>query len=188
MSTTDAHLIVDLEATCWRTGTKPNRMETIEIGAVKLSGSSLHVDGEFSTLVRPMQEPLLSQLCTELTSITQSEVDAASTFPEALATFVAWVGDAPVVFCSWGDYDHGQIVVDCRRHRLPLPPLLDRHVNLKNAFAGLQGIKPCGMKRALTLLGVEAQGAHHRALDDARNIAKITQFVLPQLDGEDKSG
>jgi inhibitor of KinA sporulation pathway (predicted exonuclease) len=157
-------------------------METIEIGAVKLEGPSLQVCGEFQSFVRPVAEPVLSEFCVELTSIRQSDVDSAPIFPEALESLVEWVGTDPVVFCSWGAYDGGQIENDCRRHKVPFPTMLERRINLKKAFAQLHGIGPCGMKRALAILGRDITGSHHRAMDDARNIAVIARTVLPQLE------
>jgi 3'-5' exoribonuclease 1 len=45
----------------------------------------------FHTFVRPRFNPQLSAFCTELTGITQKEVDAAPTFPEAWAQFEAFL-------------------------------------------------------------------------------------------------
>jgi len=178
VSSADACVVVDLEATCWQTGTRPDRMETIEIGAVKLEAIPLAAAGEFSTFVRPIWEPVLSEYCTQITSIVQSDVDSAPAFPQALAAFLDWLGPAPVTMCSWGDYDRRQLEVDCARHEIPCPGILGRHVNLKKQFAEARGIKPCGARRALALLGIEPTGVHHRALDDARDVAKIACVLL----------
>jgi inhibitor of KinA sporulation pathway (predicted exonuclease) len=48
-------------------------------------------------------------------------------------------------------------------------------------FAQWKGIRPCGMKRALELMGIPLDGQHHRGVDDARNIAKIARVMLPQM-------
>lgn len=178
MSPLRPHIIVDLEATCWEKDTNPRRMETIEIGAVKLLGSPLAIEGEFSTFVRPLVETTLSEFCTRLTGISQSDVDAAPLFPKALEELVAWVDAEEVVFCSWGEYDGRQIEVDCRRHDIPVPEIVRDRVNLKRMFADQESRKPCGMRQALRILGLELEGAHHRGLDDARNIARIAIRVL----------
>jgi len=67
-ATTD-HVILDLEATCWEKGTRLNRMETIEFGAVRLEPGAWDVIDEFSSFVRPVSEPVLSDFCRELTGI-----------------------------------------------------------------------------------------------------------------------
>ena len=73
---------------------------------------------------------------------------------------------------------------DCRRHGMALPAAFERHVNLKTQFARLRGIKSCGMAAALRVAGVPLEGTHHRAIDDARNIAKLAVWVLPRLEAE----
>jgi len=79
------HIIFDLEATCWEQGSNIDRMEVIEIGAARLVTDDYEVRDTFSTFVRPTQEPILSEFCTNLTTINQSDVDSAPIFPEALA-------------------------------------------------------------------------------------------------------
>jgi inhibitor of KinA sporulation pathway (predicted exonuclease) len=37
--------------------------------------------------------------------------------------------------------------------------------------------KKLGMAQALSLLGIELEGIHHRGIDDARNIARIVQTI-----------
>ncbi len=69
------YVIVDLEATCWQTGTSQARQEIIEIGAVMLLSSEARSPSEFAEFVRPVVEPELSDFCIRLTGITQQEVD-----------------------------------------------------------------------------------------------------------------
>ena len=176
------YVIADLEATCWERGADPARMEIIEIGAVILASAAGEVTSEFGEFVRPILEPVLSEFCTRLTGIQQLDVESASTFVEVFPRFVDWIGFRPYVLCSWGAYDLRQFQIDCKRHDLSIPDELARHVNLKQLFAGQQGIRPCGMKDALRRLGIPLEGDHHRALDDARNIAKIARFVLPRME------
>jgi len=171
-------VVVDLEATCWRKGTRPDRMETIEIGAVRFHAGEGSREWEFSAFVRPRDEPQLSSFCTGLTSITQEDVDSAQSFPTVLDQFVTWTGDDVWALCSWGEYDRRQLEIDCVRHGLARPTILDRHVNLKARFAEWRGIERCGMKAALGLLGLELHGIHHRAIDDARGVTKIARAML----------
>jgi inhibitor of KinA sporulation pathway (predicted exonuclease) len=176
------YVIADLEATCWEKGTTPHRMEIIEIGAVTLSSASGEVMSEFGEFVRPIREPILSEFCIRLTGIQQGDVDRAGTFTEVFPRFLEWIGPAPYTLCSWGAYDLGQFRVDCKRHGLSMPAAFGRHLNLKQAFADLEGIKPCGMKGALRRLDIPLKGEHHRAIDDARNIAKIARVILPRVE------
>jgi 3'-5' exoribonuclease 1 len=178
---------VDLEASCWEAAWVRHRMETIEIGAVRL-GDDLSVQDEFTSFVRPVVVPRLSSFCRKLSSITQEQVDAADTFPAAFARFVRWIGPKPPRLVTWGAFDLGQFRLDCQRHGMVFPErLADGHVNLKTAFSRWKGVKRPGMQQALDLLGLPHTGHLHRGIDDARNIARIAQALLPQLPPTQKS-
>lgn len=174
------HIIFDLEATCWEKGTTPDRMEIIEIGATRLQPDTYEIENAFSTFVRPVKEPELSDFCKKLTSIQQADVDSAPVFPEAMEMFFAWIDVCEVTFCSWGYYDIKQIQMDYHRHGIPEPAAFRNHINLKKLFSELYDRKPCGMRKALNILGLELEGTHHRGIDDARNISKIAKVILPK--------
>lgn len=181
------YVIVDLEATCWDKGTRPDRMEIIEIGAVLLASSSGPARDEFGSFVRPVASPQLSELCTQLTSIRQADVDPAGDFATVFPRFVEWIGPEPFRLCSWGAYDLNQFRTDCTRHRIALPATFEPHINLKLEFARLKGLRPMGMKGALAYMGIPLEGTHHRGADDARNIAKLAGIILPELEAKEDS-
>jgi len=174
------YVVVDLEATCWDDARSRDQMEVIEIGAVRLTSDlEIDADDEFSRFVQPVVDPTLSDFCTELTSITQADVDGAERFPPVFASFLSWVGESPAWFCSWGAYDVGQLERDCHRHDLVFPEWITaRHVNVKREFAAWRGVRPCGMAKALDIAGLPLEGTHHRGIDDARNIARLAQLVF----------
>ncbi len=172
------YIIVDLEATCWQKGTSPFKMEIIEIGAVKLDGKTLEITDEFSSFVNPVINPELSDFCKNLTSITQEQIDAAEDFTTVFSEFIEWAGTEEYTLCSWGAYDRNQFRVDCRRHKIPFPEEFESHINIKKMFCELKNIKPCGMKRALNIIGIPLRGTHHRGIDDARNIAMIAKSIF----------
>jgi len=176
------YVIVDLEATCWEGGSNIEKMEIIEIGAVTLASGQGPVSEEFSAFVRPAIEPILSDYCMQLTSIRQADVDDADDFKVVFPRFIDWIGTKPFTLCSWGAYDLKQFRVDCERHSIALPDSFLQHINLKQQFANLKGIKPCGMAKALKVLGIKLEGTHHRGIDDARNIAKIAVQILPIIE------
>ena len=70
-------------------------------------------------------------------------------------------------------------------HGLMFPVTFEQHINLKKAFAGWKNIRPCGMSKALELMRLPLVGQYHRAIDDARNIAKLAQLVLPKVEADD---
>ena len=173
------YVIVDLEATCWESRKSIEQMEIIEIGAVILKSSQGPIVGEFNAFVKPVIDSVLSEFCLRLTSICQQDVDEADDFKTVFPRFIDWIGAQPFILCSWGAYDLKQFRADCERHKIPLPDSFLQHINLKQEFADLKGIKPCGMAKALKILGIKLEGTHHRAIDDVRNIAKIAVTILP---------
>jgi len=174
-------IIVDLEATCWENVHSYARMEIIEVGAVRMRAPDAEPVDEFNEFAKPVAEPLLSDFCTRLTTIKQSDVERSDTFPFVLQRFIDWIGDEPYYLCSWGGYDHTQFKTDCARHDVEFPTEFDNHINLKKAFARSFSVKSCGMKKALETAGIPLDGTHHRGIDDARNIAKLARMVLPGL-------
>ncbi|MFT5686445.1 MAG: 3'-5' exoribonuclease 1 [Myxococcota bacterium] len=174
------YLVVDLEATCDRGGFPRDLMETIEIGAVYVDGKTLQPLEEFQTFIKPIRRTQLTAFCTELTSITQADVDAAPLFGEAITALGKFLGSRLPRFCSWGDYDWHQLSRDARMHGLRLPMKSD-NLNLKQAFSDAHGTrKRFGMKAALKKVGIPLDGTHHRGIDDARNITKLLPWCLGQ--------
>jgi inhibitor of KinA sporulation pathway (predicted exonuclease) len=173
------YLVVDLEATCCDDGSIPREeMEIIEIGAVLVEAATLQPVREMQAFVRPIRHPRLTEFCTRLTTITQAEVDAAPRFPSAMARLRDFLRGTDALFCSWGAYDRNQLQRDARRHGVPLPLGRD-HLNLKAAFSRRLGEpREYGTGQALRRVGLSFQGTHHRAIDDARNIARLLPYAL----------
>ena len=144
------YVIFDLEATCWVKGTRPGRQETMEFGAVRIDGRSLDPVSEFNSFVRPVDRPHLSEFCIELTGISQADVDAAPPFPEVFTASQPWVGPAEMRLSTWGANDANQLKVESRRHKLVFPERFETFWNLKKDFSAAHGLRPCGMRRALT--------------------------------------
>ncbi len=186
-------LVVDLEATCWEDQTTPagdaqsvNNMEIIEVGCALATRKGSLLDAR-SFLVRPIRNPELSSFCSELTGITQSMVDAAPTFPEAIAAMDDWLGDLPddFIWCSWGNYDRlhleAQSLLDGAQ-----PAILARpHLNLKRIWRHTTGQKKRnGLASALAFHDLAFEGSQHRGVDDARNITRLLSFMKWSLESE----
>ncbi|WP_200883134.1 MULTISPECIES: 3'-5' exonuclease [unclassified Alteromonas] len=172
-------LIVDLESTCCEDDSIPKgEHEVIEIGAVMVDATSLKEVDCFDIFVRPVRHPSLTQFCTNLTTITQKDLDKAPHFPEASEIFAQWLHRYKnYVFCSWGNYDRNHLESDSAYHNVK-NPISAKHVNLKNEFAKQMKVKKVGMQRALELVNEPLMGSHHRGIDDARNICKLLPYCL----------
>lgn len=161
------YVIVDLEATCWENGNRPDRMKIIEIGALLLESSSGPVSKEFASFVKPVASQELSDFCMQLTFIRQEDIDQAENFWAVFPRFVDWIGESPFRLCSWGAYDLNQLRLDCLRHKLALPASFENHINLKKEFSRLNDVKPMGMKGALAIMSSIRQ-QHNRSCDALR--------------------
>lgn len=179
MSTPTHYLVIDLEATCCDDDSLPREeMEIIEIGAIMVDAATLAPQAEFQTFVKPVRHKLLTPFCTKLTTITQADIEPAPRFPQAILKLGEFIKGKDALFCSWGGYDRNQFRRDAQHHRVKLP-LGERHMNIKEAFSRRLGeSRQYGTGQALRRLGLSFTGTHHRAIDDARNIARLLPFVL----------
>ena len=100
---------------------------------VRLDGRNTCVLDEFDTFVRPQFNPILSTFATQLTGITQSDVDAAPPLHGALIEYLQWLQSHGLVdgdgnrtgswcFCTWSDADIGStFTTECRHKGEPVP-------------------------------------------------------------------
>ena len=170
-------VVVDVEATCWKKGVFSRNKETIEIGAVLLLLDRAESTWpEFQTFVRPQRLPRLSSFCRDLTGITQENVDAAPSFPEALRLFLDWSPSLKrVVLASWSHYDVWQLDLDLKAHGLPqlTLPFLDVK-KLAARIVGSRSFEETARELAPDCVAMP----RHRAIADARRTARILYRVL----------
>ena len=168
-------IVIDFEATCSNTNVFPrDEMEIIEIGAVLCQSKHDINLSSFQSFIRPIRHPVLTEFCTELTTIQQEHVDSAPLFPKMMELFLAWRkkhGAEIATFCSWGNFDDRILRENCEFHGVDYP--FPEHCNVKKLFAQKQNCKPKGMSGALRKMQIPLEGTHHRGIDDARNIAKL---------------
>jgi inhibitor of KinA sporulation pathway (predicted exonuclease) len=183
------YIILDIESTCWDKydyNNSHNVSEIIEIGAVKLN-ENLEMIGEFDEFIKPQIHPILSDFCTNLTSINQEQIDSAQGFYDVMDKFVMWVfkNSGDIKFGSWGFYDKKKILNECEHKRLKssifMSSFAKNHISIKHQFADIHNMPPCGMGEALNMLNIPLTGTHHRGIDDAKNIFKIFINIFDKL-------
>ncbi len=170
------YIIFDLEATCWENKQEHRgENETIEIGAIMINEKK-EIVSEFCSFVKPVRNPMLTDFCTELTSIRQDDVDSAKKFNEVIEEFKSWItssGQDDYILCSWGFYDRRQLERDLDIYDVD-KEWIKKHISLKHQYPAIKGFKKrIGIKNALEKEGITFTGRHHRGIDDARNISKI---------------
>ena len=175
-------MVIDLEATCGIPNQRENS-EIIEIGAVFCDAQWNYVD-EYWSFVKPIRFAKLTEFCTELTTITQADVDNARGFVEVMDEFVKVIESLSSVsvyntlFYSWGNYDRNQFIADCKLHGYDYP--FGTHRNLKALYAKAINIKRKGMGlgKALNRCSIAHAGIAHRGIDDAKSMQKIGHYML----------
>ena len=100
--------VIDVEATCWDGQPPPGAVhEIIEIGLTVVDVSARSRVSRHRILVRPARSAV-SDFCTELTGLTQAEVDRGVSFAEACRILVEEHRAAERPWASWGEYDRLQ--------------------------------------------------------------------------------
>ncbi len=180
----DQVIVIDVEATCWE-GVPPEDQnnEIIEIGVCTLdvgTGSRLVRQ---SILVRP-EHSEVSPFCTELTTLTQEQVNNGVSFERACAILRRRYISRERVWASYGDYDRRQFEKQCLAQNIDYP-FGPSHINVKNLFALIYRLpREVGLLKALQTLELPADGTHHRGVDDAWNTALILSRLLFQCRSE----
>ncbi|MCX4964170.1 exonuclease domain-containing protein [Streptomyces sp. BE147] len=174
--------VVDVEATCWDGQPPPGQVsEIIEIGLTVVDLRAGERLAKHRLLVRPARSRV-SPFCTELTGLTQAEVDAGPSFAEACRLLATEHRTGALPWASWGDYDRNQFTRQCR-HTGTEYPFGHRHTNAKVPFTSSYGLrKRPGMAQALRTAGLPLEGRHHRGDDDAWNIAALVLDVAGRGD------
>ncbi|WP_424922397.1 exonuclease domain-containing protein [Streptomyces sp. wa53] len=169
--------VVDVEATCWDGQPPPGSVnEIIEIGLTVVDLPAGRRSSRHRILVRPARSAV-SGFCTQLTGLTQAEVNRGATFAEACRILVEEYGAGERPWASWGEYDRRQFARQCRADAVACPfgyPTERTHTDAKAVFTEAYGLrrKP-GMDQALRIAGLPLEGRHHRGEDDAWNIAAL---------------
>ncbi|NWH49517.1 ERI2 exoribonuclease, partial [Fregata magnificens] len=172
----------------------------VEFPAVLLNTSTGEIESEFHTYVQPQEHPILSEFCTELTGITQNQVDEGVPLNICLSQFLKWIqkiqtekkiifgsdipthstsGAKPCTFVTWTDWDLGVCLqYECKRKQLRKPDILNSWIDLKATYRAFYNRKPKGLNGALQDLGIAFAGREHSGLDDSRNTAHLAWRLI----------
>ncbi|XP_009570990.1 PREDICTED: ERI1 exoribonuclease 2, partial [Fulmarus glacialis] len=171
-----------------------------EFPAVLLNTSTGEIESEFHTYVQPQEHPILSEFCTELTGITQNQVDEGVPLNICLSQFLKWIQKIqkekkiifssdipshstseakPCTFVTWTDWDLGVCLqYECKRKQLRKPDILNSWIDLKATYRVFYNRKPKGLNGALQDLGMAFAGREHSGLDDSRNTARLAWRLI----------
>ncbi|CRK97216.1 CLUMA_CG010613, isoform A [Clunio marinus] len=186
-------IVVDFEATCFEKPHSRKIQEIIEFPAVLFNLESGLVEAEFHKYLKPVEDPVLSDYCTNLTGITQETVDEGSSLADVLEDFKVWLkkvlkeknlilpktkksnleGNCALV--TWGNWDFNiQLKYECNRKKIRRPPFFNQWIDLKEIYSEKGTFKDSfSFADALAQSGITFVGRPHNGLDDARNTAML---------------
>ncbi|XP_063881215.1 ERI1 exoribonuclease 2-like isoform X2 [Scylla paramamosain] len=187
-------VVLDFESTCWEGKWNAPQHEIIEFPAVLLNLQSGEVISEFQQYVMPMEQPVLSSFCTNLTGITQEQVDAGVPLGTCICLFSKWmqhlceqhkmsfcaaVPGNRVTFATWSDWDLEICLQrECTRKRIRKPDFFNQWADVKLLYKKFYRRSPKGLAGALQDLGLTFQGREHSGICDARNTATLISHML----------
>ena len=179
----DEIIVVDLECTCCDDDSFPREeMEIIEIGAAIYQADNFQLIDKFSELVLPKKHLILTKFCTNLTGITQKELEEkGEKFELVIEQLQEWIDFTEGNRCwgSWGAFDFYKMKSNCHQNRVFNPFEFLEHINLKEEFSKKIGKrKGYGLRRALSIGGFEFEGIPHRALPDTLNTGRLLPLIF----------
>lgn len=168
-------IIFDTEYTTWE-GTMerewggPNEYkELVQIGAVLVETENFVEVGSFNIFVRPRKNPQLSEYFTDLTGISQEQIEREGVgFSAALQKFFEWCDGHDIY--SWGG-DKAVLEDNCRLTGVEFPFAHERFFDVRTIFkaAGID-IEQYESGTIVRAFGLEPTRRQHDGLNDARTI------------------
>jgi ERI1 exoribonuclease 3 len=199
-------LILDFEATCNQGKPAPKPQEIIEFPTLLYNIDTREIEEEFHFYIKPDVNPNLSSFCSELTGITQDQVDNGISLVDVLSQHESWLFEKEFLprirkdgsSCSFkyltcGDWDLKMCLPrQLDYHQLQMPNYFKSYINIKEDFRQLyERRNRLGMKGMLNVLDMEIVGRHHSGIDDCRNLARIRTRMLedgwePSIEEDDQ--
>lgn len=139
---------------------------------------------------KPVINPKLTEFCTELTGITQDQVNSADSFENVLKSFESWLKKHNLgtkykfAIVTDGPWDMSRFLYgQCQYSKVAYPKWGLEWLNLRKCFSNFYKCKRFCLKSMLEQMGMGFEGRPHCGLDDARNIARI--LIRMMCDGAD---
>ncbi|OQR85450.1 hypothetical protein ACHHYP_11814 [Achlya hypogyna] len=158
--------------------------EIIEVRAVVICVTSRRRIAEFHEYVRPSTYTApLDNLCTQLTGVTQADVDHAPEFRRVLQQLVAFYepyvcGGIVVTVDAWDAAT--MLPAQCSRLELDVPPFLRRYLTLRDVFADAHGSRPADVPAMLYHIGMPLESYYTTGIDYGRVLADIVLHLLSE--------
>ena len=164
--------IVDIETN----GSKPDKHQIIEIGAVTVQGAK--IVNTFESLVHCKE---ISPHITEITGISEEDTADAPPMREVLAAFKRFLGNA--VFVGH-DVKFDFMFTSKMMERVGMAPLLNRQLCTIDLAERTLSAYRYGLAYLNEQLELYKDATHHRALSDAMTTAKLFKHTIRSIPAE----
>ncbi|MEF9950964.1 MAG: 3'-5' exonuclease [Clostridium sp.] len=159
--------------------------EIVSIGAVKYSICSGEIN-KFYRVIKPKVQCILSDRCTNITGLTQEDIDNGIGFEVAMKEMDKWIGNGKAIFLSWGREDIRAIKTNTslNGNKNDLSNRIrKRFIDFQKEFSSyyLNSNQVVSLSKALVELGLEFEGPKHNALSDAYNLYRIYRSYKEKL-------
>ena len=171
-------LVIDIEATCWEHNKPPigEQHEIIEIGFAIIDIKQQIISEKGSILVKP-EISKVSEYCTKLTTLTQTDVNNGVTFSKACNILKTNYKSNKLMWGSWGNYDRNMFYSQCKRTGVEYP-FSNTFINLKTIYSIFNKMDiGISVKKALEKESIVFEGTRHRGID----AVSYTHLTLPTI-------
>jgi sporulation inhibitor KapD len=171
------YLFIDFEFTMPESKTKPDDFyqEIVEVGVVAVVNDK--IVRTFSSYVKPIQFPILTERCKSFLNITQEKVDNGISFQELVRVLKTFNDQKSSTVITWGNMDMKVLKHNCKRANEEFP-LTGKQRDLSMEYKRFFGYQnQTGLWKAVQEYGKEGTGKHHCALDDALTTYNIFKLV-----------
>jgi len=183
----DYLVVLDFEAQCIENQTL-DCQEIVEFPSVIVDIKNKKIVDIFQYYIKPVIHPKLYPFCTQLTGITQEQVDKGILLENALDELDKFLVKHNILTSNWtfvtcGHWDlQNCLRKECIFKNIEVKDYMRSWINIKENYplpADYKGRKP-DMVEMLQLSKLELDGRHHSGIDDTKNIAKIVLYLLEQ--------
>ena len=181
-------VIYDLEFTTWPgaqergwTGDGEFR-EIVQIGALRVDSTTLAIEAEFDSLVRPRRNPLLSEYFESLTGITNDEVTGrGQNFASAFNAFLKFCGG-----CYALSYGNDMVIIgenlvlqfpEDEAPDIPLPPFINVRPYINAMIPATRELAAGSLHDGLSGAAGPPRGRAHNALVDCYGILEALRHL-----------
>lgn len=161
---------------------KEDKIELLSVGAVFVDSETKEEIEHFYEIVKPKKNSILSEYCSELTRITQEEVDSARCMKDVVDDFVKVTNKYENIdFFIWGNFDYialkksikitgykgnfKKIVTTLRN----IQPRVSKSIKYKQEILNTEW----GLQKVRIIYGMDESENKHNALSDARDLKEV---------------